>query len=182
MKTIQQILYSPNTIHLYGEVNDEMAQSVEKRIAELQKGWGEQGTPLSERELVLRINSPGGSVTSGFAILDNVKAAGLTVYTIGEGLAASMGAFLLSVAGTKGCRYVFRNTEVLIHQPISGGQGQTSDLEIIVKRAQKLRNRLDQMLAEATKKSVYEITEATDRDNWLSAQEALNFGLIDHII
>ncbi len=182
MKNIQQILYSPNTIRLYGEVTDEMAKYVEERIAELQKGWEEQGTPLNERELVLRINSPGGSVTSGFAILDNIKATGLTVYTIGEGLAASMGSFLLAVAGTKDCRYVFRNTEVLIHQPLAAGQGQTSELEIIVKRAQKIRHHVNEMLAVATERTVYEIAEATDRDNWLSAQEAINFGLVDHII
>ena len=179
---IEKILYSPNVIYLYGEVNDEMARSVVERLAELHKQWEEQGTPLNERHLVLRINSPGGSITAGYIVPDNVRITGLKVYTIAEGLAASMGAFLLAVAGTKGCRYAFRNSEVLIHQPLGGAQGQATELEIVVNRMQKVRKRLNELLAASTGKTVREIAAATDRDNWLSAQEALSFGLIDHVI
>ena len=179
---IPKVLYNPNTIFLYGEVNDEMAKHVTERIAEFQARWEEQGAPLSEREITLRINSPGGSITAGFAILDNVRATRLTIYTVAEGLAASMGAFLLAVAGSQGCRYSFPNSEILIHQPLGGAQGQATELEIVVRRMQKVKQRLNEMLSAVTGRGLSEIISATDRDNWMSASEALAFGLVDHII
>lgn len=177
-----EILSSPYTIFLYGEVNGELAKYVVQQIAEFRKQWVENGVPESERELIVRINSPGGSVVDGYAILDNLRAAGAKVITIAEGMAASMGAFLLTVAGTKGNRFAFPNTELLVHQPLGGAQGQTTELEIIVARMQKVKRRLNCLMAEATGKSLEQIEAATDRDNFLSAEEALEFGLIDYII
>lgn len=179
---IYKILSSPYTLFLYGEVNSELAKYVVQKIGEFHKQWLENGIPDNEREIVVRINSPGGSIVDGYAIMDNLKAAGVTVITIAEGMAASMGAFLLSVAGTKGNRFAFQNTELLIHQPLGGAQGQATELEIVVARMQKVKRRLNLLMSEATGKSVQEIEIATDRDNFLSAKEALEFGLIDSII
>lgn len=179
---IYEVLSSPYTIFLYGDVNNELAKYVVQQIAEYRKQWVEKGIPDSEREIVVRINSPGGSIVDGYAILDNLRATGVRVVTIAEGMAASMSAFLLAVAGTKGTRFAFQNTELLIHQPLGGAQGQATELEIVVARMQKVKRRLNFLLAEATAKSMERIEAATDRDNFMSAREALEFGLIDYII
>lgn len=179
---LYEVLSSPYTVFLYGEVNGELAKQVVQQIAEFRKQWTENGIPENEREIVVRINSPGGSIVDGYAILDNLKATGVKIITVAEGMAASMGAFLLSVAGTKGYRLAFANTEILIHQPLGGAQGQATELEILVARMQKVKSRLNSLMAEATDKSVQEIESATDRDNFLTAEEALTFGLIDQII
>lgn len=179
---INQILSSAYTLYLYGEVNNELAKYVVEKLAEFRKQWTENGIPESEREVVVRINSPGGVITDGYAILDNLKALGVNVITVAEGCAASMGAFLLGVAGTKGLRLAFPNSEILIHQPLGGAQGQATELQIIVARMQAVKSRINYLLAEATGKSPQEIETATDRDNYLTAQKARDFGLIDEII
>lgn len=179
---LNEFLTSPYTIYLYGEINGELAKHVVQKIAEFCKQWTENGIPESERQVVVRINSPGGSIVDGFAILDNIQASNVKIVTIAEGMAASMGAFLLAVAGTKGYRLAFKNAEIMIHQPLGGAQGQATDLEIIVARMQKVKNKLNAFMAEATGKSIHEIEAATDRDNFLSAKEAYGFGLIDLII
>lgn len=179
---LQEVLSSPYTVFLYGEVNGELAKQIVQQIAEFCRQWIENGIPESEREIVVRINSPGGSVVDGYAILDNLKATGFRIITVAEGMAASMGAFLLSVAGTKGARLAFQNAEILIHQPLGGAQGQATELEIVVARMQKVKRRLNYLMSEATGKSVQEIEAATDRDHFLTAEEALAFGLIDQII
>lgn len=181
-QTINEILSSPYTIYLYGEINGDLAKYAVQQIAEFRKQWVENGIPESEHLLTCRINSPGGSIVDGYAILDNLRASGAKVITIAEGIAASMGAFLLTVAGTKGYRFAFPNTELLVHQPLGGAQGQTTELEIVVARMQKVKCRLNFLMAEATGKSMEKIDAATDRDNFMSAEEALEFGLIDHII
>ncbi len=179
---VYDILSSPYALFLYGEVNSELAKYVVQQIAEFRKQWVENGIPESEREVVIRINSPGGSIVDGYAILDNLRATGVKIVTIAEGMAASMGAFLLAVAGTKGNRFAFQNAEILIHQPLGGAQGQASELEIVIARMQKVKRRLNFLMAEATGKSMEKIEAATDRDNFLSADEALEFGLIDYVI
>lgn len=179
---IYEILSSPYTLYLYGEVNNELAKYVVQQIGEFRKQWVETGILESEREIIVRINSPGGSIVDGYAILDNLRAMNVKVTTIAEGMAASMGAFLLSVAGTKGNRFAFQNAEILIHQPLGGAQGQATELEIVVARMQKIKQRLNFFMAKATGKSMEEIEAATDRDNFLFAEEALEFGLIDYVI
>lgn len=179
---LNEILSSPYTVFLFGEINTDMAKRVAQQIVEFGKQWIEKGIPESEREIVVRINSPGGSIVEGFAILDNLRATGVRIITIAEGMAASMGAFLLSVAGTRGYRLAFRHAEILIHQPLGGAQGQASELEIVVARMQKVKKNLNMLMAEATGKSIHEIEAATDRDNYMSAKEAYGFGLIDQII
>ncbi len=179
---INELLGSQYTIFLYDEITREVALQTVQQIAGFRRQWIENGIPESEREIVIRINSPGGSIVDGYVILDNLNATGARIVTIAEGIAASMGAFLLSVAGTKGYRLAFRNTEILIHQPLGGAQGQATELEIIVARIRKNKERLNLLMAEATGKSIQAIELATDRDNYLTAEDALSFGLIDQII
>ena len=137
-----------------------------------------------EKDIQLYINSPGGSVTAGFAIYDTMRYIRCDVSTICVGLAASFGAFLLA-GGTKGKRIALANAEIMIHQPAihgNGVQGQATDIKIMSDHMQKSRQRLDRILAENTGRSVEEIALATERDNYMSAQEALEFGLIDKVI
>ena len=136
-----------------------------------------------DKDIHFYINSPGGSVNSGFAIYDTMNFIKCDVSTTCIGLAASMGAFLLS-SGAKGKRYALPNSEIMIHQPlISGGiGGQASDIKITADNIIKLRERLNNILAKNTGRTVEEIEKATDRDNYLTAEEALEFGLIDKII
>ncbi len=136
-----------------------------------------------DKDIHFYINSPGGSVNSGFAIYDTMNFIKCDVSTTCIGLAASMGAFLLS-SGAKGKRYALPNSEIMIHQPlISGGiGGQASDIKITADNIIKLRERLNKILAKNTGRTVEEIEKATDRDNYLTAEEALEFGLIDKII
>ena len=127
------------------------------------------------------INSPGGSISAGMAIYDTMKFIKCDVSTICIGMAASMGAFLLS-AGTKGKRYALPNAEIMIHQPSAGTQGQITDMAIHMKRLQTIKERMNRILAENTGKSVEEVTAACERDNFMTAQEALAFGLIDRVL
>jgi len=134
-----------------------------------------------DKDIQLYINSPGGSVTDGMAIYDTMQYVKCDVSTICVGLAASMGAFLLS-AGTKGKRIALPNAEIMIHQPSAGTQGQITDMAIHLKRLETIKKRMNQIMAENTGKSLEEITEACERDNFMSAEEAMQFGLIDKII
>lgn len=137
-----------------------------------------------EKDIQLYINSPGGSVSAGFAIYDTMQYIKCDVSTICIGLAASFGAFLLA-GGTKGKRIALPNAEIMIHQPAihgNGIQGQATDIKITSDHIQKSKERLNSILAENTGKSIEEITLATERDNYMSATEAMDFGLIDKII
>ena len=126
------------------------------------------------------INSPGGSVTAGMGIYDTMNYIKCDVSTICVGMAASMGAFLLS-SGAKGKRYCLPNSEVMIHQPLGGAQGQASDIAIQAEHILKIKKRMNAILAENTGKSVKQIEKDVDRDNYMSAQEALAYGLVDKI-
>ncbi|MCD7927491.1 MAG: ATP-dependent Clp protease proteolytic subunit, partial [Oscillospiraceae bacterium] len=132
-------------------------------------------------EVQFYINSPGGSVTDGMAIYDTMQYIKCDVSTICIGMAASMGAFLLS-AGAKGRRLALPNAEIMIHQPSAGTQGQITDMAIHLKRLETIKKRMNQILAGNTGRSLEEVTQACERDNFMSAQEALEFGLIDQII
>ncbi|WFT73722.1 ATP-dependent Clp endopeptidase proteolytic subunit ClpP [Halobacillus naozhouensis] len=134
-----------------------------------------------DKDISLYINSPGGSITSGMAIYDTMQFIKPNVSTICTGMAASMGAFLLN-AGTKGKRYALPNSEVMIHQPLGGTQGQASDIEIHAKRIIKMREKLNQILSERTGQPLEVIERDTDRDNFMSAHEAVDYGLIDKVM
>lgn len=137
-----------------------------------------------ERDIQLYINSPGGSVTAGFAIYDTMQYIKCDVSTICIGLAASFGAFLLA-GGAKGKRIALQNAEIMIHQPAihgNGIQGQATDIKIVSDHMQKSKQRLNRILSENTGKTIEEIARDTERDNYMSAEEALKYGLIDKII
>lgn len=134
-----------------------------------------------DKDIYLYINSPGGSITAGMAIYDTMHYVKPDVSTICIGLAASMGAFLLA-AGKKGKRYATPNSEILIHQPLGGAQGQASDIEIHAKRIIRVRDRLNHILSELTGQPLEKIEKDTDRDNFMDAEEARNYGIIDEVI
>ncbi len=133
-----------------------------------------------DKDISLYINSPGGSVTSGFAIYDTMNYIKCDVSTICVGMAASMGAFLLA-AGAKGKRFALPNSEILIHQPMGGARGQASDIKIHAEQILKIRNRLNQILSQITGKPISTIEADTERDNFLTAEEAKDYGLIDKV-
>ena len=166
-------LLNDRIIMLSDEVNDTTASLVVAQLLYL-----EAQDP--DKDISLYINSPGGSVTAGMAIYDTMQYIKCDVSTICMGMAASMGAFLLC-AGTKGKRFALPNSEIMIHQPLivgSGMQGQASDINHLVRTKQKL----NRILAERTGQTLEQITKDTDRDNFLSAEEAKNYGLIDRVI
>ena len=169
-------LLKERIIFLVGPVDDHTANLVVAQLLFL-----ESENP--DKDIYLYINSPGGSVTAGLSIYDTMKFIKPDVQTLCLGQAASMGAFLLSV-GTKGKRFALPNSRVMIHQPlISGGLGgQASDIEIHARELLKLKEKLNQILAEHTGKSLEQIERDTDRDNFMSAQEAADYGLIDKVI
>ncbi len=134
-----------------------------------------------DKDVQLYINSPGGSVTAGLAIYDTMQFIKCDVSTICIGMAASMGAFLLA-AGTKGKRFALPNSEILIHQPMGGAQGQASDIKIHAEHILRTRENLNRILAERTGKPIEIIARDTDRDNFMSAQQAVEYGLIDKVI
>ena len=134
-----------------------------------------------EKDIQLYINSPGGSVTAGMAIYDTMRFIKCDVSTICIGMAASMGAFLLA-GGTKGKRLALPNAEIMIHQPSGGSQGQATEMQIAAEHILKIRKNLNQILADNTGRPLEEIALATERDNWKSAEEAKEFGLIDEVI
>ena len=169
-------LLNDRIIMLSDQVNDTTASLVVAQLLYL-----ESQDP--EKDISLYINSPGGSVTAGFAIYDTMNYIKCDVSTICIGMAASMGAFLLS-SGAKGKRIALPNSEIMIHQPlIDGGLGgQQTDIMIHAKNMERTRNRLESILAENTGKSVEEIHAACERDNYMTAQEAMDYGLIDKVI
>ena len=134
-----------------------------------------------DKDISLYINSPGGSITAGMAIYDTMNFIKCDVSTICMGLAASMGAFLLS-SGAKGKRYALPNSEIMIHQPLGGARGQATDIKIVADQIIKTKERLNRILAENTGRSIEEIARDTDRDNYLTAQEACEYGLVDKVI
>jgi len=134
-----------------------------------------------DKDISIYINSPGGSITAGMGIFDTMQYIKPDVSTICVGLAASMGAFLLA-AGTKGKRFALPNSEIMIHQPLGGAQGQAVDIEIHAKRIVRVKNDLNRILSEITGKPLRQIEKDTDRDNFMSAVEAKEYGLIDEVI
>lgn len=167
-------LLNDRIIMLCDEVNDTTASLV---VAQLLYLEGQD----SEKDISLYINSPGGSVTAGLAIYDTIKYIKCDVSTICMGMAASMGAFLLS-AGTKGKRRALPNSTIMIHQPSGGAQGQATDMRIHTEWILDVKKKLNQMLAEATGQPLEVIERDTERDNFMTAQQALEYGLIDKII
>ncbi|MDY5345775.1 MAG: ATP-dependent Clp endopeptidase proteolytic subunit ClpP [Eubacteriales bacterium] len=166
-------LLDDRIIFLSGEIDDAMANTI---VAELIYLEGKDPT----KDISIYINSPGGSVTAGMAIFDTMNYIKCDVSTICIGLAASMGAFLLS-AGTKGKRYALPNCEVMIHQPLGGASGQASDIAIHAEQILRTKARLNKILAENTGKPLEQIEKDTDRDNFMTAEEARDYGLVDKI-
>ncbi len=166
-------LLSDRIIVLSDEVNDTSASLVVAQLLFLE-------SQDSEKDISLYINSPGGSVTAGLAIYDTMQYVKCDVSTICMGMAASMGAFLLS-SGTKGKRIALPNSEVMIHQPSGGAQGQATEIEITAQHILRTKRKLNEILAANCSKTVEEIARDTERDNWLTAQEALEYGLVDKV-
>ncbi len=167
-------LLNDRIIVLSDEVNDTTASLV---VAQLLFLEGQD----SEKDISLYINSPGGSVSAGLAIYDTMQYIKCDVSTICMGMAASMGAFLLS-SGAKGKRFALPNSEIMIHQPSGGAQGQASDIKITAEHILRTRDRLNRILAENTGKPIETIAIDTERDNWLTAQEAADYGIVDKIL
>lgn len=167
-------LLKERIIFLGGEVEDHMANLIVAQLLFL-----EAEDP--EKDIQIYINSPGGSVSAGFAIYDTMQYIKPDVSTICVGLAASMGAFLLA-AGEKGKRFALPNSDIMIHQPLGGTQGQAEDIRIQADKILKTRERLNEILSERTGKSLKEIAKDTDRDHFMTAEEAKKYGLIDEIL
>ena len=167
-------LLKERVIFLVGPVNDHMANLIVAQMLFL-----ESENP--DKDISLYINSPGGSVSAGMAIYDTMQFIKPDVSTLCTGLAASMGAFLLA-AGTKGKRFSLPNSRIMIHQPSGGSQGQASDIEIQAKEILYLRERLNRILAERTGQSMEQIHKDTDRDRFMSAEESVEYGLIDKVL
>ena len=167
------IEFSQRVISITGEIDDDTSGIVCSAIRSLARE--------SDEDIILYINSPGGSVTAGMSIYDTAKAVRAEICTVGSGAACSMGAFLLACAGTKGKRYIQPNAEVLIHQPIGGTSGQATDIKIHAQHILSVREKLNRILSEATGQP-YEIIEAdTERDKIFNSKEAAEYGLVDHI-
>lgn len=164
-------LLQDRIIFLTGEINDYVANIVISEFLYLDN--------LNHDNIYLYINSPGGSITSGMGIYDTMKFIESKVYTIGVGMCASMAAFLLSSGDT---RLALENTEIMIHQPLGGAQGQATDIKIAAERIIKLKEKLNQILAKNTKQPLEKIYTDTERNNFLSAKDALEYGIIDEII
>ena len=167
-------LLNDRIIFLSEEVNDTTASLVVAQLLYL-----EAQDP--DKDIQFYINSPGGSITAGMAIYDTMQYVKCDVATIAVGMAASMGAFLLS-AGTKGKRMALPNAEIMIHQPSAGTQGQVTDMAIHLKRFQTIKDRMNRILAENCGQSIDVVTHACERDNFMTAEEAKAFGLIDRVL
>ena len=166
-------LLEDRIIMLSGEIDDATANTVVAQLIYL-----EGKDP--DKDICIYINSPGGSVTAGLAIYDTMNYVKCDVSTICIGMAASMGAFLLS-SGKKGKRFALPNSEIMIHQPLGGAHGQASDIKIQADHILKIKEKLNKILSENTGKPVDQVEKDTDRDNYLSAEQALEYGLIDKI-
>ena len=167
-------LLKDRIVFLGGEINDDVANLVVAQLLFL-----EMENPDSD--ISLYINSPGGSVTAGMAIYDTMNYIKCDVRTVCIGMAASMGAFLL-MAGQKGKRLALPNSEIMIHQPLGGARGQATEIKIVADHILKTREKLNRILAENTGRSIEEIARDTERDNYLTAQEAMEYGLVDKVI
>lgn len=167
-------LLKDRIIFLGSAINDAVANAIVAQLLFLD-------AQDPDKDIHLYINSPGGSITSGMAIYDTMQFIKADVSTICVGMAASMGAFLLT-AGAKGKRFALPNSEVMIHQPLGGAEGQASDIQIRANRIIKMRDKLNQILADRSGQPFERIEKDTDRDNFMSAEEALKYGLIDKVI
>ncbi len=165
--------YSDRVISLTGIIDEETATVVNAAFRCLARE--------SNDDICFRIQSQGGSVSAGFSIFDTIKALNCDVCTVACGMAASMAAFLLAAAGTKGKRWAQPNAEVLIHQPLGGTNGQATDIRIHAEHILKIRRKLNKILSDCTGQSEEKIDQDTERDNIMSAEEALAYGLIDNI-
>ena len=166
-------LLEERIIFITGEINDALANTVVAQLLYLE-------AKAPKKDITIYINSPGGSVSAGLAIYDTMNYISCDVVTICIGMAASMGAFLLS-SGTKGKRYSLPSSEIMIHQPLGGAQGQASDIKIQAEHILKTKRKLNRILSKNTGRTYEEIEKDTDRDNYLSADEACAYGLIDKI-
>lgn len=167
-------LLKDRIIMLSGEINDQTSNIIVAQLLFL-------AAEDPNKDIHLYINSPGGSITAGMAIYDTMNYIKCDVSTICIGMAASMGAFLLS-SGEKGKRFILPNSEVMIHQPLGGAQGQATEIAIAAKRILALKEKLNKILAEQTGQNVEKIEQDTDRDNFMTAEEALAYGLVDQIV
>ena len=167
-------LLEDRIVFISGEIDDSSANTIVAQLIYL-----EAKNP--EKDICVYINSPGGSVTAGMAIYDTMKYVKCDVSTICIGLAASMGAFLLA-AGTKGKRFCLPNSEVMIHQPLGGAQGQASDIEITANHILKTKKKMIEMLAKNTGQSIKKVEKDVDRDYFMTADEAVAYGLVDKVI
>lgn len=166
--------FQNRTLYISSEIDDNLATVVNSSLRYLSR--------VNNDDITIYINSPGGSVSSGFAIHDTIQAIGCDVTIVAEGVAASMAAFLLTCSGTKGKRYAMPNAEIMIHQPLGGVNGQATDISIAASHIMKIKNKINNMLSESTGQAIGIIEQDTERDTWLTAQEALAYGLIDKII
>ena len=166
-------LLKDRIIFCVGEINDNTANIIVSQLLYLDS--------LNNEDIFLYINSPGGSITSGMAIYDTMNYIKSEVRTICIGMAASMAAFLLA-SGEKGKRFALPNSEIMIHQPLGGAQGQATDIKIAAKRILKLKSKLNTYLAEKTNQPLKKIIKDTERDNYMDPEEAKKYGLIDEII
>lgn len=167
-------LLKDRIIFLGGQIDDTVANLLIAQLLFLE-------SEDAEKDIYIYINSPGGSITAGMAIYDTMQYIKNDVVTICVGLAASMGAFLLT-AGTQGKRFALPNAEIMIHQPLGGTQGQATDIEIQAKRIVKMKSDLNRIMAERTGQPVDQIEKDTDRDNFMTAEEAKAYGLIDEVM
>jgi ATP-dependent Clp protease protease subunit len=167
-------LLKDRIIMLSGEINDPLANSIVAQLLFL-------SAEDNEKDISIYINSPGGSISAGMAIFDTMNLINPQVSTICTGLAASMAAFLLA-SGAKGKRYALPNSEILIHQPMGGAHGQSTEIQIAAKHILRIRDRMNTILAKKTGQSIERINLDTERDNYMFSEEALTYGLIDAIM
>lgn len=177
----EQYLLKKNQIYIFGVIDTSMAAHVIPRMHYIEQKMIDENIPPEERILTVLIDSPGGSVSDGLAIYDTINSLECEVRTICVGLAASMGAFLLS-SGSKGMRLALPNSEILIHQPLGGAQGQASDVIIAARHIEHTRKKLNSILAMNTGKTVKRIAADTDRDYTMTAEEAMRYGIIDRVL
>ncbi|HOO22343.1 MAG TPA: ATP-dependent Clp endopeptidase proteolytic subunit ClpP [Clostridia bacterium] len=166
-------LLEDRIIFLAGEINDQSANSVVAQMLYLE-------TKDPNKDIYLYINSPGGSISDGMAIYDTMNYVKCDVSTICIGLAASMGAFLLS-SGTKGKRFALANSEIMIHQPSGGVQGQATEIAIVAERIIRIRNRMNEILAKNTSQPLQKVVKDVERDYYMTAREALEYGIVDKV-
>jgi len=167
-------LLKDRIILLSGEIEDDMANSIVAQLLFL-------AAEDSKKDIFLYINSPGGSITAGMAIYDTMNLISPEVSTICVGMAASMAAFILS-SGAKGKRYCLPNSEIMIHQPLGGARGQATEIEIAAKHILRIKERMNKILAKNTNQPLEKVSKDTDRDNYMFADEALDYGIIDSIM